>query len=59
MNTWVNRNHPQFALLERAGFVHGAPVTWFGYRGLGQSSALPNLRCFDAWYLTMGDSDVY
>jgi GNAT superfamily N-acetyltransferase len=59
INLWLNRSHPQFALLERGGFVHGAPVTWFGYRGLGRSAALPRLRWFDAWYLTMGDSDVY
>lgn len=56
---WLNVTHPLHHALEKLGFRHGEPVTYFCVRVLRQDPAQAALYNFRAWHLTMGDSDVF
>jgi hypothetical protein len=55
---WAQPHHWTHPVLERLGFQNGAPVTYFGARAIG-AQAPRDWPDYRAWYLQMGDSDVY
>jgi len=60
ISCWAPRHHFMHPLCEKLGFVNRQPVTYLGARILGYDSALRSrLAGYSAWYLQMGDSDVY
>lgn len=56
---WLNVTHPLHHALEKLGFRHGEPITYFCGRVLTPDPAAPDLYDFRCWHLTMGDSDVF
>ena len=59
INAWADWSSDTFAPLERFGFQHKAPITWFGFRALADGSLQDRLAALRSWHLSMGDSDVY
>jgi len=55
INMWLPLNRKNHLLFEKIGFVNTAPVTYLGYRVLGQDIN-HNVK---QWSYQMGDSDVY
>jgi GNAT superfamily N-acetyltransferase len=59
-HAWGPRHHFVHRALGDAGFVNDAPITYFGGRPLA-AGLIPSvtLTNYSAWYVQMGDSDVY
>lgn len=57
ITTWANINSEYNLFLERKGFQHDLPVTYFGGRVLDESTPL-NYQ-IQNWNIVMGDDNVY
>jgi GNAT superfamily N-acetyltransferase len=63
INLWLPVHCPYRSVFEKAGFTNGAPVTYFGARGLPDPARFDgfagDFRSFRSWHVQMSDSDVY
>ncbi len=53
INCWLPLNDEKHILMEKIGFSNQAPITYMGYRNLGEDLGANN------WYYSMSDSDIY
>ena len=57
---WHNvHDYPRHHLLERRGYVPSAPVFYFGAFALASPERLGAYGDWEAWYIAMGDVDVF
>jgi GNAT superfamily N-acetyltransferase len=59
VNIWIPVRHSLHLALEKIGFRHSQPVTYFGARILKPSGVNLDATDIRGWYYTMGDCDVF